>query len=66
MPAGMIMPPPRPCRTRKTISDSADQARPASAEPSTNSASEIMYSRLVPNRADAHPVSGITVASASV
>ena len=28
MPSGMIMPPPKPCRTRKTISDSALQARP--------------------------------------
>jgi hypothetical protein len=27
----MSMPPPRPCRTRKKMSDSADQARPASA-----------------------------------
>ena len=34
MPTGMIMPPPKPCRTRKKISDSADHARPHSAEPS--------------------------------
>ena len=33
MPAGISMPPPRPCRTRKAISDSADQARPDSTEP---------------------------------
>ena len=37
MPTGMIMPPPRPWRTRKTISDSADQASPHSAEPRPNS-----------------------------
>ena len=42
MPAGMIMPPPKPCSTRKAISDSADQARPASAEPTTNMPIEIM------------------------
>ena len=66
MPAGMIMPPPKPCSTRKKISDSADHARPDSIEPSANSASEIMYSRLVPKRSAAQPVSGITVASASV
>ena len=33
MPAGISMPPPRPWRTRKTISDSADQAAPDRAEP---------------------------------
>ena len=66
MPAGMIMPPPNPCRMRNAISDSADQARPDSTDPSANSTIEIMYSRLVPNRSAAQPVSGITVASASV
>ena len=66
MPAGMIMPPPKPWRMRKKISDSADQARPDSTEPSANSAIEVMYSRLVPKRSAAQPVSGITVASASV
>ena len=66
MPAGMIMPPPRPCRTRKTISDSALQARPEAIEPTRNSAIDVMYRRLVPKRSAAQPVSGITVASASV
>ncbi len=42
MPAGMIMPPPRPCSTRNAMIDSADHARPASAEPSMNSAIEPM------------------------
>ena len=42
MPAGMSMPPPRPCSTRKAISDPADQASPDSTEPPTNSAIEIM------------------------
>jgi hypothetical protein len=66
MPAGMSMPPPKPCSTRKAMSDSADQARPASSEPPMKSASESMYSRFVPKRSAAQPVTGITVASASV
>ncbi len=32
-PTGMIIPPPMPCSTRKTISEPADQARPHSPEP---------------------------------
>ena len=66
MPAGMSIPPPRPWRTRKTISDSADQARPDRIEPHRNSASDSMYSRFVPKRSAAQPVTGMTVASASV
>ncbi len=66
MPAGMIMPPPRPCRTRKPISDSADHAMPDSAEPARKRPIEMMYKRLVPKRSAAQPVSGITVASASM
>jgi hypothetical protein len=42
MPAGMIMPPPKPWSTRKKISDSDDHAAPAAAEPIMNSAIEIM------------------------
>ena len=42
MTAGMIMPPPRPCSTRKTIIDSALQDSPAATEPSVNSTSEVM------------------------
>ena len=66
MPAGMIMPPPRPCTTRNRMIDSADQARPASTEPTMNIAIEPMYSRLVPNRSAAQPDSGMTVANARV
>ena len=66
MPAGISMPPPRPCRTRNAISDSADHARPDRIEPHRNRASDSMYSRFVPNRSAAQPVIGITVASASV
>ncbi len=55
MPTGMSMPPPRPCRTRKTIRPSMLQAVAHSAEPATNSAMADMYSRLVPNRSAAQP-----------
>ena len=61
----MIMPPPKPCRTRKKISDSADQASPHSALPMPNSATEIIQIRFEPKRSVIQPVSGITVASAS-
>ena len=40
-PIGMIMPPPRPWSTRAAISDSADQAKPQSAEPAVKSTSEM-------------------------
>ncbi len=39
---------------------------PDSAEPTTNRAIEDMYRRLVPKRSAIQPLSGITVASASV
>ena len=65
MPTGMIMPPPKPCRTRKKISDSADHASPHKALPMPNSATEIIQIRLEPKRSVIQPVSGITVASAS-
>ena len=61
----MIMPPPKPWSTRKTISDSADQASPQSALPTPNSATEIIQIRFEPKRSAIQPVSGITVASAS-
>src|SRR3954454_24077425 len=66
IPAGMSMPPPRPWRTRKAISDSADHARPERIEPHRNRPSDSMYRRFVPKRSAAQPVIGITVASASV
>lgn len=66
MPAGITMPPPSPWRMRNAMSEWASQARPQSAEPSTNSATEDIHSRLVPKRSAAQPVSGITLASASM
>jgi hypothetical protein len=66
MPAGMSMPPPRPWSTRKQMSEPALQASPESTEPLTKSVIDVMYMRLVPKRSAAQPVSGMTVASASV
>jgi hypothetical protein len=60
---GMIIPPPRPWRTRKAISISADVARPHSADPAPNSATEISQTRLEPKRSENQPASGITIAS---
>ncbi len=61
----MIMPPPKPCRTRKKISDSADHASPHSALPTPNSATETIQICFDPKRSVTQPVSGMTVASAS-
>ncbi len=66
MPAGMIMPPPRPWSTRNRMIVAEDQARPERQEPITNIAIDPMYRRLVPKRSAIQPLSGITVASASV
>ena len=40
-PIGISMPPPRPWRTRAAISDSADQAKPHSAEPAVKRTREM-------------------------
>ena len=42
MTAGMIIPPPKPWRTRKKISEPALHARPESTEPIVNSTSDDM------------------------
>ena len=41
-PTGSTRPPPIPCRTRKTMSDSMFHAKPHSSEPSVKSTSEVM------------------------
>ena len=64
-PIGRIMPPPMPCSTRNRISAVVEVARPHSAEPAVNRTSEMMYTRLAPNRRAAQPVTGITAASDS-
>ena len=64
-PTGSNMPPPMPWSTRKEMSESADQARPHRHEPSTKSAMELIQIDLAPKRSTAHPVTGVTRASAS-
>ncbi len=66
MPTGISMPPPRPCRTRKVMSEPMFHAVLHSADPSTNSTSAVMYIRRAPYRSAAQPLSGMTVASARV
>ena len=65
-PRGSSMPPPMPWTTRNTMSCKIFDASAHSSEPSVKASTEPMKSRLVPNRSAAHPVIGITVASASV
>ena len=64
-PTGRIMPPPKPCSTRNTISDSVLHASPHSTEPAMNSETDSIHVVRPPKRSIAHPLSGITVASAS-
>ena len=61
----MIMPPPTPCSTRNSTSEVVEAASAHSPEPSVNSTSETMYTRLAPKRRAAQPVTGITAASDS-
>ena len=65
IPTGMIRPPPRPWSTRKQINDPSDLASPHSADPTANTATEIIHTRLEPKRWVNHPASGITIASDS-
>jgi hypothetical protein len=48
------------------MSELMSQANAHSVEPIVNRAIAVRYSRLVPNRSAAQPVSGMTVARASV
>ena len=64
-PAGISMPPPSPWRMRKTINDSIDHANEHSAEPITKQVSAVIQVALDPNRSIAHPVIGMTSATAS-
>jgi hypothetical protein len=65
MPTGITAPPPSPCRTRKAISEPADQAAPASAEPARKAVTALKKTRRAPNRSTAQPLTGIAAASAS-
>ncbi len=64
-PTGSSMPPPMPWRTRKKMSESADQARPQRLEPITNRVIEVIQIRLAPNRSTAQPLTGVTRARAN-
>jgi hypothetical protein len=64
MPIGEIMPPARPCRTRKAMRDATLQARPQSPLVTTNPATTVIHTRRGPKRSAAQPVTGMTVASA--
>ena len=65
IPIGITMPPASPCSTRKKIRDSALQANPQSALVATKPATTDIHTRFGPKCSAAHPVSGMTVASAS-
>src|SRR5262249_52019911 len=65
-PTGRSIPPPIPCRTRNKISCVVEPANPQSAEPAVKRTSERRYKRRGPKRRAAHPVTGITAASASM
>jgi len=62
---GSSSPPPKPCTTRKAISDSTDQASAASAEPAMKSSRPARKTRRPPKRAIAQPSSGSIAAAAS-
>ena len=64
IPTGITSPPPRPCRTRKAISEPALQASPHSSEPTRKALTANMKVRRVPKRSLAQPASPITEASA--
>ena len=64
-PTGSSMPPPMPWTTRKAMSELADQARPHRHEPTMNSVKEVIQTNLAPKRSTAHPVTGMTMDSAS-
>ena len=64
-PTGSSMPPPMPCRTRKAISELADQARPHRLEPMMKRLSEVIQITFAPKRSTAHPVTGVTMARAN-
>ena len=65
-PRGNSIPPPMPWMTRNTMSCNMVDATAHNTELSANATTVPMNSRLVPNRSAAQPVSGMTVARASV
>src|SRR5262245_42314254 len=63
--SGMIGPPPRPWKTRATMSVVRSGAAPETNELTTNSEADTRNTRLRPNRPTSHPVAGITTALAA-
>ena len=63
--SGNMMPPPKPCSTRKAMSEAALQLSAHRAELTVNSPSANSHSRLPPNRVWAQLTKGIATASAS-
>ncbi len=63
---GIIAPPPSPWSTRQTIRNGRLGAAPAMSELPTKSKIEKVKKRLRPKYAPAHPVSGITMALATM
>ena len=58
---GCSAPAPRPCSARKATIIGNERARPHRAEPTTNSASENMYTRFWPKVRPRNAVNGITM-----
>ncbi len=65
IPIGMSMPPPTPWTTRKKMSSPRFCEMPQSIDATVNVTMVMRYSRLVPQRSVAQPVSGITAPWAS-
>ena len=62
-PAGVMRPPPAPCRTRKATSSSRLPASPHRAEATVKSAMEPSSSRRGPIRSPSHPAAGMNSAT---
>lgn len=65
VPTGTSIPPPKPCRMRKTVSWVNESARPHSMDAPVNTARASRKTRLVPKRSPNQPEAGIETASAS-
>lgn len=65
-PIGRIIPAPKPCTSRNTMSEPMFQARPHSTDPVMNSSSETSHMVFGPNRTTAQPDSGMLADSARV
>lgn len=64
VPTGTIIPPPKPCTNRNTVSSVSEPAWPHSTDAPVKAASATRYTRLVPKRSPNQPDAGIEIASA--